>query len=218
MEVMELDEVRQEEEKKLVEVENKIDSIASKYEKETQKLSKELQGFECYDYEDRDRRMYIVRNRDSARKEADKFRGFQDSPYFARMEFENSEDNDDCFEIFVGSESIGEYADIIVVDWRSPVGQTYYAKSQKDFKINDYRYTLLLRRALEIKKSKLVSYDTEYDVSAVGLEGEVVDSFLLKVLKDKRRQTHLTNIIRTIQQNQNDIIRRPISISIFIRA
>ena len=205
----ELDEVRQEEEKKLAEVESKIDSIASGYEQKTQKLNEQLKDYVCYDYEDRDRYRFMIHSRDSAKNEADRFRTYQDSPYFARMEFEGNDN--DVFEVYVGDESIGEYSNQIVIDWRTELGSAFYSKNQTEFTVNEYQYKLLLRRAVQIKKAKLIDYNTEYDVSAIGLEGEVIDPFLLTVLRDKRRQTRLTNIIRTIQQNQNDIIRRPLN-------
>ena len=189
--------MRQEEEKKLAEVESKIDSIASGYEQKTQKLNVQLKDYVCYDYEDRDRYRFMIHSRDSAKNEADRFRAYQDSPYFARMEFE-SNDND-VFEVYVGDESIGEYSNQIVIDWRTELGSAFYSKNQIEFTVNEYQYKLLLRRAVQIKKAKLIDYNTEYDVSAIGLEGEVIDPFLLTVLRDKRRQTRLTNIIRTIR-------------------
>ena len=112
--------MRQEEEKKLAEVESKIDSIASGYEQKTQKLNVQLKDYVCYDYEDRDRYRFMIHSRDSAKNEADRFRAYQDSPYFARMEFE-SNDND-VFEVYVGDESIGEYSNQIVIDWRTELG------------------------------------------------------------------------------------------------
>ena len=201
--------MRQEEEKKLAEVESKIDSIASDYEQKTQKLNEQLKDYVCYDYEDRDRYRFMIHSCNFAQSEADRFRAYQDSPYFARMEFEGNDN--DVFEVYVGDESIGEYSNQIVIDWRTELGSAFYSKNQTEFTVNEYQYKLLLRRAVQIKKAKLIDYNTEYDVSAIGLEGEVVDPFLLTVLRDKRRQTRLTNIIRTIQQNQNDIIRRPLN-------
>ena len=201
--------MRQEEEKKLAEVESKIDSIASGYEQKTQKLNEQLKDYVCYDYEDRDRYRFMIHSCNFAQSEADRFRAYQDSPYFARMEFEGNDN--DVFEVYVGDESIGEYSNQIVIDWRTELGSAFYSKNQTEFTVNEYQYKLLLRRAVQIKKAKLIDYNTEYDVSAIGLEGEVVDPFLLTVLRDKRRQTRLTNIIRTIQQNQNDIIRRPLN-------
>ncbi len=56
----------------------------------------------------------------------------------------------------------------------------------------------------------MISYKTEFDGETVSLEGDVIDPFLLTVLRDKRRHYRLTNIIKTIQSNQNDIIRRPL--------
>ena len=124
----ELDEVRQEEEKKLAEVESKIDSIASDYEQKTQKLNEQLKDYVCYDYEDRDRYRFMIHSCNFAQSEADRFRAYQDSPYFARMEFEGNDN--DVFEVYVGDESIGEYSNQIVIDWRTELGSAFYSKNQ----------------------------------------------------------------------------------------
>ena len=49
------------------------------------------------------------------------------------------------------------------------------------------------------------------------MDGEVIDPFLLSVLRDKRRNYKLTDIIRTIQGNQNELIRKPIEESFIVQ-
>lgn len=74
-----------------------------------------------------------------------------------------------------------------------------------------------LRRAVKIEDEKLQMVTTEYDVDTVSLDGEVIDLFLLSVLRDKRRNHVLTDIVRTTQENQNDIIAKPIGESFVVQ-
>ena len=45
----------------------------------------------------------------------------------------------------------------------------------------------------------------------MNLSGEVVDPFLIQVLRDKRRDYELTDIIKTIQSEQNNIMTLPMN-------
>lgn len=155
----------------------------------------------------------LIASRRECFERADEYRAFKPSPYFGRMDFDVAESGEVIKEgvtYFIGKEDIETLEKKqIVVDWRNPVGTFFYQKTQRHFFINEYKYTLLLRRAIDISNAKLVDLETEYDGEDVSLDGDVIDPFLLTVLKDKRRQTRLTDIIRTIQDNQNSIIRRP---------
>lgn len=202
-----MDKVLQEERKKLAEIESKIDTIASRYEKKVRDLRTEIDGYFCVDYDDRMKKRELIQARSYATKLAEEFRGYQDSPYFGRIDLDTEENKYSSY--YIGKDGISDSGEVIVVDWRSKIGSCYYASNQKEFNINGTNYLLALRRALDIKKGVLLSYRTEYDGDTVSLEGDVIDPFLLTVLKDKRRQSRLTDIIRTIQGNQNEIIRKP---------
>ena len=207
-----MDPVFVEETENLKRVENRLDQIISSYEARKAALQKELSGFVSYDYEDRTRYIEMRKDLQSEERYADQYRAYKPSPYFARMDLDTEIDGTDDIEtkvIFIGKEGIHQGTESLVIDWRSDVGQYYYMKSERSFKINGYAYQLALRRAINIDGGKLLSYNTEYDSANVTLEGDIVDPFLLTVLKDKRRHNRLTDIIRTIQANQNDIIRRP---------
>lgn len=205
-----MDEIFLEEQKNLEEIEHKIDMVAAWYEKKAKKLHSEIKDFRCLDYDDRDVLMDLKRSHRIASEAAEQYRGYQPSPYFGRLDLDQEDgDNYTTGIYYIGKEGIAGNGEVIVVDWRNPIGSVYYATNQKDFNIEGTNYSLALRRALEIKDAKLINYKTEYDGETVSLEGDVIDPFLLTVLKDKRRQNRLTDIIRTIQGNQNDIIRKP---------
>jgi len=203
-----MDKVFQEEQKKLAEIETQIGAIASRYEQQARTLQSKIKDFYCLDYDDMQQKRELMTRQASAAKSAARFRAYELSPYFGRLDLD-TEDSEETETYYIGKEGISDNAKSIVIDWRSQIGECYYISNQKEFRINGINYLLSLRRALDVKNKTLVSYRTEYDGTTVSLEGEVIDPFLLTVLKDKRRQNRLTDIIRTIQGNQNDIIRKP---------
>ncbi len=205
-----MDKVFQEEQKKLAEIEAKIDTIASRYEAEAKKLQAEIADFWVMDPEDLQNKQYLMSQRASDIALAEKFRSYQPSPYFGRLDLDREVgDEIETTTHYIGKEGISDSADVIVVDWRSPIGNLIHVKNQKNFNVKGVNYTLALRRSLDIRNGQLISCHTEYDGESVSLDGDVIDPFLLTVLKDKRRHNRLTDIIRTIQGNQNDIIRKP---------
>lgn len=211
-----MDNVFQEEQIKLAEIESKIDSIASRYENKAKELQSEISDFYCIDYEDVQRKQELIQNRSYVLRLAEQFRAYQPSPYFGRLDLDQ-DDSDESTTFYIGKEGISDSSKVIVVDWRTPLGSCYYASNQKNFRVNGTDYLLALRRAIDVKNGVLVNYRTEYDGETVSLEGDVIDPFLLTVLKDKRRHNRLTDIIRTIQGNQNEIIRKPRSESFVVQ-
>ncbi len=207
-----MDPILIEETKNLDRIEKKIDHIVNAYKARKAALLTELSDFVCYDYEDRVRLVEKRRELQSEEKQIEQFQSYKPSPYFARMDLDTEIDGANDIEtkvLFIGKEGIHQGSESLVIDWRSDIGQYYYMKTERNFTINGYQYQLALRRALSIEGGKLLSYNTEYDSSNVTLEGDIIDPFLLTVLRDKRRHNRLTDIIRTIQANQNDIIRLP---------
>jgi DNA helicase IV len=205
-----MDKVFQEEQIQLAEIESKIDAIASRYERKAKETQAEIADFYCVDNDDRQRLKELRQEKEAALKYAGIFRDYQPTPYFGRLEVDRENGNEiETLKFLIGKEGISDSAKSIVTDWRSPMGACYYATTQREFLVNGAKYQLALRRALDIRNATLISYRTDYDGETVSLEGDVIDPFLLTVLKDKRRHNRLTDIIRTIQGNQNEIIRKP---------
>lgn len=71
-----MDKVFQEEQKKLAEIETKIDAIASRYETEVKKLQTEIDDFWVVDYEDVQNKQYLMSQRASSKALAEKFRSY----------------------------------------------------------------------------------------------------------------------------------------------
>ena len=213
-----MDQVLKEERAKLSEIEGVIEAAAEKCKKAQDDLSKEISGYITVDYEDIGRKKGLI---DQRKKAAADYAGYVElipSPYFGRLDLDREVgDNYELSSYYIGKKGLTIGAIQYIVDWRAPVGECYYAQNQTTFDVKGLTYSLALRRALNIQNAELINYKTEYDGNTVSLEGDVIDPFLLTVLKDKRRQNRLTDIIRSIQANQNDIIRRPLQESFIVQ-
>lgn len=213
-----MDQVLKEEQAKLNEVEGIIDSAVEASRVKGNALAKDIADFYPVDYEDVGRKKELIDQRKKAAADEAYYLEFKPSPYFGRLDLDREiGDNYELNTYYIGKKGLTIGSDVIIVDWRTPVGECYYAQNQTSFDVKGIMYSLALRRALNIQNAKLVNYRTEFDGNTVSLEGDVIDPFLLTVLQDKRRQNRLTDIIRSIQANQNDIIRRPLQESFIVQ-
>lgn len=122
------------------------------------------------------------------------------SPYFGHMYLESDEGDED---IFVGENSISNIdGKNIVYDWRSPVCSLFYA-NQNSIKFNQYKFVAKYKRQVEIKDKQLINCYELYN----NKNSQVTDVFLKEVLKSKKNISGFTDIIKTIQDKQNEIIR-----------
>lgn len=98
-----------------------------------------------------------------------------------------------------------EYDDgTTLIHWTTALADLYYDKEKKSMKINDYVYNTMLKRTFSFNPLTFYnSYITENEFYKDG----TVDEFLIKILLDKKESNTLTDIIYTIQKNQNEIIR-----------
>lgn len=129
----------------------------------------------------------------------------KENTHFGRMDLYLTE-NDKCENItmYLGEKSINENNENLVYDWRSPVGNLYYMNAQEKFHFGETDYKLKLKRQIEIEKSQVLNI---YDSYVEGRGLNVTDDFLLKVLESKKNRNEFSDIIKTIQSNQNNIIR-----------
>ena len=125
--------------------------------------------------------------------------------HFGRMDLTLNEDNHtENLVMYIGEKSINKGIENLVYDWRSPVGNLYYMSNQEDYKYKDTIYNLNLKRQIDINNSKI---NNIYDTFVRGRNLNVTDDFLMKVLNDKKNRNEFVDIIKTIQSNQNSIIR-----------
>lgn len=143
----------------------------------------------------------------------DEFKPFFDEPYFARMDLIDNKEG-------YNSYYIGKKGDVKleIVDWRAPLARRYYQKSCSSFKINEYEYKTILRRALRTKNGKVLDFKNEYlslrdYLSAEEIadrdEENVLDPFLREIIRSRKEESAVKDIIETIQEKQYEIITRP---------
>ncbi len=141
------------------------------------------------------------------------FRPFFDEPYFARMDLV---DNIEGYNSYY----IGKKGDVKleIVDWRAPLARRYYQKSCSYFKINEYEYKTVLRRAIRTKDGRVLDFKNEYlslkdYLSAEEIadrdEENVLDPFLREIIKNRKEEAAVKDIIQTIQEKQYEIITCP---------
>lgn len=135
----------------------------------------------------------------------------KEKPYFARIDFK-ADESGKFSSIYIGKNGIIHNSSIVVTDWRAPICSLYY-----DAEIGDCSYIspdgriegqMLLKRQYEIDKGELCRY---FDVNLV-----TNDELLQKYL-NSNNDTRLKSIVSTIQQEQNDVIRRKITDNLIIQ-
>ncbi|SCY28171.1 RNA polymerase recycling motor HelD [Alkaliphilus peptidifermentans] len=136
----------------------------------------------------------------------------EEAPYFGRIDFQEY-NRDEIEEIYIGKHGLHDKdKDLpIVVDWRAPVADIYYSGHSKDVEyrapMGEIKGTLHLKRRYEIEKGELNAiYDekTSEGIIEDSLKGK--GDFLIEAL-DKNTSGRLKEIVATIQDQQNSIIR-----------
>lgn len=137
-----------------------------------------------------------------ARSQKETFEAIQKKPYFARIHFQPDDEKDQF--LYIGKTSVfhQETQEPIIVDWRSPVANVYYdgrlGEITYDVRGEEVSGHLHSKRQYQIEEGKLI------DVRDIDLTTN--DELLQEALAGKA-DVRLTEIISTIQSEQNDIIR-----------
>ena len=142
----------------------------------------------------------------------DSMKKLKNTPYFARMDFQENNKNKETF--YIGKLSVldSKTLEPIVVDWRAPISNLYY-----EGKIGKANYNVLnekiegeifLKRQYIIEKGRLKRY---VDINVTGN-----DELLQNALEEKA-DDRLKNIVATIQDEQNKIIRAPINSPLIVQ-
>lgn len=123
----------------------------------------------------------------------------KENPYFCRVDFEHESEVESYY---IGLTGVDKDFSPVVYDWRTPVANLYYnyglGESSYDTPAGVIEGKTLLKRQFEIKMGKLVN---AYD-SSVDSRDELLESVLAHNTTEQMK-----NIVRTIQKEQNEIIR-----------
>ncbi|MBK3495494.1 ATP-binding domain-containing protein [Viridibacillus sp. YIM B01967] len=137
-----------------------------------------------------------------ARDQKEGLEAIKQKPYFARIHFQK--EGEPAEKLYIGKTSLfdRETQEPIIVDWRSPVANVYYDGRLGDltYKVRDEEYNghLFSKRQYKIEEGQLL------DVQDIDLTTN--DELLQEALAGKA-DIRLTEIVSTIQAEQNAIIR-----------
>ena len=143
-----------------------------------------------------------------------KYRYRRENPYYGRMDI-LSEAANKLDEIYIGYESLdlGKYE---VIDWRAPIATLYAGGTAKAQSYNapegKIKVQLFLRRRITIQHGEIQDISDEFDhrskqeAHAKKVEPKTNEEFLLNELYS-RGDPNLQDIVKTIQEQQNNIIR-----------
>ena len=147
-----------------------------------------------------------------SRQRLDILKKLEKTPFFARLDFqEKGEPKRES--VYIGLSSFTDEKDhFLVYDWRAPISSIYY-----DGKLGEVTYQtpdgeqsvdLFLKRQFLVEDGKIKAYfDTQETIG---------DQMLLEVL-DGKSSTHMKGIVKTIQSEQNKIIRDTKSKLLFVQ-
>lgn len=198
---------RQEEEQHLKKMLRVTEEKLARTRGDVQSLASELKNLlEIYDDDEREGlaqwfntdARYQEMNRELMRMERTRRK-----PYFGRIDFTDGEGtHEEAY--YIGRAVIAEDATKPdVIDWRAPIASVYYEKS-----LGKCKYSVKGEGAYEIDLTRKRTYEIENDELKDFYDSDVVanDELLTKYLAKNKRAV-LSEIIATIQQEQNEIIR-----------
>ncbi|WP_163971443.1 RNA polymerase recycling motor HelD [Oceanobacillus halotolerans] len=137
----------------------------------------------------------------------------KDSPYFGRIDFrENGEENAEKIYIGIASLMDQQEENFLIYDWRAPISSLYY-----DYPPGEAMYETVggkitgeisLKRQFIIRQSNIMGmFDT----------GVTIGDEMLQQALGNNASTTMKNIVATIQQEQNKIIRNERSHILFVQ-
>ena len=159
-----------------------------------------------YGYEDYDNQQALFRQMNANEEQfrlRKRFKKMQDSPFFGRVDFRYDGDEEaETFYIGIGnlSESAGSLP--LVYDWRAPVSGLFYdydkGSASYEAPSGIFEGEVISKWQYKIRKGKML-YEFESDVK--------IDDEILGAELGSNGEVQLKNIVRTIQKEQNEIIR-----------
>ena len=159
-----------------------------------------------YGYEDYDNQQALFRQMNANEEQfrlRKRFKKMQDSPFFGRVDFRYDGDEEaETFYIGIGNltESAGSLP--LVYDWRAPVSGLFYdydkGSASYEAPSGIFEGEVTSKWQYKIRKGKML-YEFESDVK--------IDDEILGAELGSNGEVQLKNIVRTIQKEQNEIIR-----------
>ena len=125
------------------------------------------------------------------------------SPYFGRIDFKSvSSSREDDRKIYIGLNGISKDFQYYVFDWRTPIASLFYnygtGEASYDAPVGTVKGEITLKRQYKIVDGKLQRcFESDLNID---------DEYLQEILSTSSSEK-MTNIVNTIQKEQNEIIR-----------
>lgn len=198
-------------------VTEKIEKRISELERSLEEGQKEIEGMheyywenytemDQYGYENYDNQQALLNQINANREEQirrRRFRKMKDNPFFGRVDFRyEGEDKPDIFYIGLGNfaEKTGQVP--LIYDWRAPISSLFYdydkGPASYEAPAGAHFGEITSKWQYKIRRGKML-YAFESDFK--------IDDEILGEELGKNSEIKLKNIIRTIQKEQNAIIR-----------
>jgi len=199
---------RQDEEKNLKRVLSIAEQKLQGTRQNVKELADELHAM-LEEFDEEDKEMQTLWNNTDARfkevnQELRRAEQARKKPYFGRIDFQDKHiGKEETY--YIGRSVIAENpAKPDVIDWRAPIASVYY-----DSSLGDVTYSVKGEGKYEICLSRKRTYEIEKDALKDFYDSDVVanDELLTKYLAKTKRNV-LGEIIATIQQEQNEVIRK----------
>jgi DNA helicase II / ATP-dependent DNA helicase PcrA len=145
--------------------------------------------------------------------EVKKLKKFEKKPYFAKINFSGEETNQEEI-LYLGKVSLfdKETQLPIIVDWRSPIANLYY-----DGRLGDVSYEAQgeeYRGYLSLKRQFIIDDGELEDIRDIDL---TTNDELLQMSLANSSSNRLTEIVSTIQEEQNNVIRADLNKPIIVQ-
>ncbi len=159
-----------------------------------------------YGYENFDNQQALLHEINASNEKLDlrrRFRKMLDSPFFGRVDFcYEGEDEPEIFYIGIGNLAEENGGLPLIYDWRAPVSGLFYdfdkGPASYQAPLGEIHGDIAVKWQYKIRGGKML-YEFESDVK--------IDDEILKAELGSNGDVQLKNIIRTIQKEQNAIIR-----------
>ncbi len=201
----------------LKEITEKLNTRIRQLEEGIEKGQKEIENMHTYywenytemdeyGYENYDNQQALFRQADANHEKIQlkyRFEKMKDSPFFARVDF-RYEDEEEAEVLYIGIGNFAETAGTmpLIYDWRAPVSSLFY-----DYDKGEASYEAPAGR-MEGEICSKWQYKIKNGKMLYGFESDMkIDDDILQQELGSNGDVQLKNIVRTIQKEQNEIIR-----------
>ncbi len=136
------------------------------------------------------------------------------SPYHGRIDIG---DPDNPTTYYIGGVEDKKIAGVYIHSSWSEIGKLYNDTDSPNGHIYNRPCKVSLRRRIRIVKSELQSIENTFSSNTIYAEKGIYDKFLIEVLMSRKKSHQLTDIIATIQKQQNRIIEKAYAANIIVQ-